>query len=212
MSKIKKNLEISADGRLSQITSTQPADTQPDMSENKEPKDCVIPDLRENKLRAKRIHRLIGPLHGFIRMLYKNQRNSGKALNKVFNRNIQTAIKGIHPKLSVDFSQLMLSVGTLPQALQISVCSPNPGKLVFSWVDNSGMAKAHATDQVFVAVYCKDVNIWIANPYAAERKDGYCVFGVDEFQGKAVETYLGFVSEELSRTSNSIYAGHVTIY
>ncbi len=147
----------------------------------------------------------MNPLREFMKFL--NITDTGKILKQ----NIRQAFKAGYPILRIDYSKLILSLGNLPAAPGISVSSPITGKLVFSWTDNSGIGKALATDQAFVAVYNRESQRWIYKLNAACRSLGHCRIDIKPIKGKRVQTYIGFISSDGKRISNSLFTGEVNV-
>jgi hypothetical protein len=150
--------------------------------------------------------RFMKPLHEFMK--YLNITDIGKILKQ----NIRYAFKSGYPNLRIDYSKLILSMGNLPIAPGISVSSPKAGKLEFCWTDNSGIGKALATDQVFVAVYSRESQRWIYKLNAACRSLGHCRIDIRPIRGKRIQTYIGFVSSDGKRISNSLFMGEVNVF
>ena len=66
--------------------------------------------------------------------------------NKGFSFNVKAAILGIRPNLSIDYPRVLLSRGDLTKPETVAVTPLSPTALQFTWMDNSGMGKAHDTD------------------------------------------------------------------
>jgi hypothetical protein len=128
--------------------------------------------------------------------------------NKAFSYNVKNAITGIHPELKIDYSMVLLSRGDLPNVGSPAVMV-SEGKLMFTWTDNSGKGQAHGSDKAFVAAYCEDLNNWKAMMDVALRSDGSCGFDLNDFAGKTVHTYIGFISEDGKNVADSLYTGLV---
>ncbi len=110
-------------------------------------------------------------------------------------------------KLRIDFSKLIITQGILPLAPGISGSSPKEGKLLFRWTDDSGVGKSRADDQVFVAIYSRQAKKWVFNINAGKRSRGYCIIDLKWFNGKRLQTYIGFVSADGIWVSDSLLCG-----
>lgn len=159
----------------------------------------------EFQMRTLLMTRFMKQLHEFMKFL--NITNTGKILKQ----NIRHAFKAGYPILRIDYSKLILSLGNLPVAPGISVSSPTSGKLVFCWTDNSGIGKALATDQAFVAVYNRETQRWVYRLNTACRSLGHCRIDIKPTRGKRVQTYIGFISSDGKRVSNSLFTGEVNV-
>jgi Family of unknown function (DUF6266) len=133
--------------------------------------------------------------------------------NKAFSYNLKNAITGVRPNLAIDYSMALLSRGDLPGAESPSVTSPSSAALEFSWTDNSGKGKAFGTDKVFVALYHPETGYWYDEMDLATRADGKCKLELqkENFAGKTVHVYMGFMAADGKDASDSVYLGAVNI-
>lgn len=166
---------------------------------------------REERAAAILICRLLLPMADFMNETYKLVRSHFAGLNKVINENIAVAVQGVYPALSVNYGKLLLTTGTLPNAPAAAAVSSSSGKLLFTWADNSGESRTLRSDLVFVVAYCEKLNHWICCPAATTRDTGSCTLNVAVFRGEPVHTYIGFMSADRARTSDSRYAGMLNI-
>jgi len=91
------------------------------------------------------------------------------------------------------------------------VSSDSEGRLTLSWRDNSNEGSARATDQFFAAVYCEQLKRWITWERGPQRNAGSYTLDVPAFSGKAVHTYIGFLSADAKFVTTSLYAGLINI-
>jgi hypothetical protein len=129
----------------------------------------------------------------------------------VLKENVKKVFKGSYPALKIDYQKLILSKGKLPNAPGMSVCSPKSGKLTLHWTDNSGICRALASDLLFIAVFNRSSQRWLFNVDAAPRSARYYSLDVKAFQGKLVQVYVGFISEDSRQVSSSLYLGEVRV-
>jgi hypothetical protein len=167
--------------------------------------------VREERAAFISVTRLLLPMSGFMNEAYKEARSEFAGLNKVISENMKNAVQGVYPALSLHYAKLLLTKGTLPiVGFPITVpCSS--GKLWFSWIDNSGISQALDSDLVYVAAYCEKLNHWIYCSAAANRSTRACTLDVAAFHGHAVHAYIGCMSANRARTSDSRYVGRVNI-
>ncbi len=131
--------------------------------------------------------------------------------NQVLNENIRHGFKGSYPRLKIDYRKVILSKGKLPNAPNLSVCSPAAGIMAFSWTNNSGIRKALPTDQLFVALYSRNTRQWIFKPNAENRASCYCEVNASLLRGRPVQVYAGFISKAGDRISTSQFLDQVLI-
>jgi hypothetical protein len=130
---------------------------------------------------------------------------------KILRENIRNGFRNDHHKFRIDCTKIIFSKGNLPLAPGLSVSSPKSGKLVFTWTDNSGIGKCLASDKVFVAVFNRELKRWIFKSRAADRSTGHCSIGARPFSSKRVQTFIGFVSADGVRVSDSLFMGEVRV-
>ena len=167
--------------------------------------------VREERAAFILIARLLLPMSGFMNEAYKGVRSELAGLNKVLSANMASAVRGIYPALSLHYEKLLLTKGTLHVVAFPIAVSASSGKLWFSWMDNSGITQALGSDLVYVAAYCEKLNHLIYCSAAATRSTRSCTLHVDAFHGHAVHAYIGCISANRARTSESSYIGKVNI-
>ena len=157
------------------------------------------------------IIKFLQPLSDFMNLAYKKVASRMTGFNKVLSDNLRGAITGVYPAFTVDYPKVLLSKGSLTGATTATAASAAAGKLTFTWTDNSGSGKALSSDLVFVAAYNEELNHWIFFPNAAARNAGTYTLDVTGLSGKTVQTYIGFISADRTRTANSMYTGAVVV-
>ena len=156
--------------------------------------------------------KFLQPLTDLLNLTFNSLAVGMSGLNKALSYNVQNAITGVYPALTVDYPMLLLSRGDLLVAIGPAAASAVAGKVDFTWTNNSGPGKVRATDTAFVAVFCEALGYWVYNyQTAAARVAGAYSFDVPDFSGKPVHTYLGFVSANGRIFSNTAYAGLVNV-
>jgi len=152
------------------------------------------------------------PIIDFLNISYKKAAVQMSGFNKAISANIQFAVTGVYPDFAVDYPKIQLSKGSLPAVDAPTAASAIAGKVTFTWPDNSKIARgALPSDIAFVAAYNADLKHWIVNEDAAARNAGTFVLDVTGYSGKSMQTYMGFMSDDGKKTSNSIYTGLVTV-
>ena len=156
--------------------------------------------------------KFLQPLTDLLGQTFDSLAVGMSGINKAFSYNIQNAITGVFPALTVDYPMVLLSRGDLPGAKAPAAASAVAGKLDFTWTNNSGSGKALATDIAFVAVFCESLGYWIYSQQTASARDaGAYSLDVSAFSGKPVHSYLGFVSANGRMFSNTAYTGLVNV-
>ncbi len=161
----------------------------------------------------KAMNKFLRPITDLLNVTYrKSALGMMSGFNRAFSDNsIRGAVIGEYPAYAIDYSRILLSKGSLANAGAPSVVSKETGKLVFNWADNSGINQALSSDGAFVAAYLEELNHWAYQGNIAMRNAGTCTLEVASFKGKPVQTYIGFVSADRNRTSESLYTGLVNV-
>jgi len=124
---------------------------------------------------------------------------------------LKNAITSIFPVYSIDFPNVLVSRGDLPNALAPSALAA-PGSLItYSWTDISGVGINKASDKAILVVFCTAMNLCIYTTGSALRSAITDTLDVSIFSGKMVETYIGFISAEGRNVANSRYTGQLTV-
>jgi hypothetical protein len=151
------------------------------------------------------------PIVDFLNLSYKNLAKQMTGFNKALSGNIQLAVAGVYPNFTIDFTKVNLSKGSLTPGDSPAAASTAAGTLVFTWKDNSKINNALSSDIVFVAAYNDELKHWIFNDNAATRNAATFTLDVTSFSGKPAQTYIGFMSADGKKVSNSVYTGAVNI-
>jgi Family of unknown function (DUF6266) len=151
------------------------------------------------------------PLTDFLNITYsKSAAALMTGFNKAFSVNSE-AVSGVYPAFTVDYTKILLSKGSLPNATTPAAASTVAGKLVYTWVDNSGISGAAISDLVYVAAYNDDLKHWIFIQNAATRNAATFTLDVTPFSGKVAQTYIGFMTADRKKFSPSVYTGQINI-
>ncbi|MDV7187618.1 DUF6266 family protein [Lutibacter sp. TH_r2] len=151
------------------------------------------------------------PNKDFIKVGYKNYAIKKTEFNAAMSEILSNAITGIAPDFEVDYSNALLSKGSLSAALNPTFDVSTPGNVTFEWDDNSADGNAEATDKAMILVY-----------NSARKESVYILDGADRslttqmltipasYSGQTIEVFMAFVSEDGSKVSNSSYLGSGT--
>ncbi|MEJ7691660.1 DUF6266 family protein, partial [Daejeonella sp.] len=138
----------------------------------------------------------------FVRIGFKNfsakQHGFGSALSYL-------KLNAMTEDLEVDASKALISWGDLPLPVAAAVSNPKPGILEITWEAIQG-----DTDRAMVLAY--DVKQDFKGEVCGERRsEGKQLLDCKDLKGKELHVYLGFVSEERDRCSDSVYLGKVGV-
>ncbi|MDZ7681624.1 MAG: DUF6266 family protein [Fodinibius sp.] len=86
---------------------------------------------------------------------FKTKTKRMTPVNSAMSYNLKNAISGDYPNQQIDFTSIMVARGDLMPGQDANAESNTPNQISFSWVDNSGIGSAHATDKVLLAVIAR---------------------------------------------------------
>ena len=133
------------------------------------------------------------------------------AINHAFADIYANAIIGSYPAYKLNYSKVPICDGTLHNANSLATAAAGNGMVKFNWVDNTNGPKAKATDKAVLAVYCPELDQAIFTLQGAERRAGGDSLNVMNFTGKAVETWIAFMSADGQLVSSSFYTGRLMV-
>lgn len=156
--------------------------------------------------------KFLKPLTDFVRTTFKHFAIKQTAFNAAVSYNIKNAITGTYPAYAIDYPKVLVSMGSLPPALNPGVTSATAGEVEFTWQNNTGGPYAKATDKVALCVY---------NPtkgYATDVIGGNTRTGGTQsvtlpanWSGDEVQCFIAFANENGSVYSNSVFAGGIIV-
>jgi hypothetical protein len=134
-----------------------------------------------------------------------------KGFNKAISLMIRHAIHGQHPDQQIDFSQVILGEGALPNPGTCHVESPAKGLLEFDWSLEMMKRNLSKSDRIFTIAYCENQHKFRYELSGAERRERQFLMDVSCFSGQQIEVYFGFASSNGALVSTSIYAGSLNV-
>jgi len=164
----------------------------------------------EQRARFSLITRFLQTMTPLVHVSFKEMAVKMSGFNSAFSYNIKNAVTGVYPDYEIDYSLALVSRGDLPNALNPAAALGAGTSINFTWTDNSGMGKAAPTDSSILVVYCPGRNQCIFD-FAAQRSTGTANIPVAAFAGEAVETWIGFISQDAKSVATSVYTGQLTI-
>jgi hypothetical protein len=168
-------------------------------------------DQLKQQAKVRVISAFISPLTHFLNGTYHCVSVETSCFNKAMSYNLRNAISGEFPSFKINYALVALGIGDLLNVEKPAISSELTGRLTFSWKDNSNEGSARATDQCFAALYCEELKKWETREKGPQRNAGSYTLDVPAFSGKAVQTYIGFLSADAKFVTTSLYAGSVNI-
>lgn len=175
-----------------------------------------VKDARSPKQMAQRekfamAHAFLRPIRSFINVGFKMYAVRQTAMNAAMSYTLRNVIKGSSPDFTIDYSKVLVSRGSLelPQNIQLV---NNEGEIGISWSDNSGLTNALDSDFAMALAYNANKMCAVYDMVSSCRGDeGVSLSYPSDWVGDTVHIYLGFVSENGSLVSDSVYVGEKVI-
>ena len=151
------------------------------------------------------------PITDFVKIGFKDYAIKMTAFNSAMSYNVKNAITGEYPNYSMDFSQALVSRGSLAGALNPAAISTATGRIAFSWDDNSAETNAHEDDLAMILVLNQDKKEAVFTTEGSIRDAGTQILTVpDSYSGDSVECFIAFISVD-GQVANSKYIGSVVV-
>ncbi len=172
-------------------------------------KSTVPPSQRQLVVRekVKTVSRFLKPVTEFVKIGFADavSGTTRSAYNAATSALLLDAITGDYPAYELDYARVLLSSGTLLQAIGPMV-SVTDTRLIFEWQPEQ--AWPNANDRVMMLAYCAELNEAVYNLCGQKRLTGQDLLKPDlHWKGKEVHTYISFISENKNTISTSIYIG-----
>lgn len=147
------------------------------------------------------------PIMEFLRVGFQDYNPDYQGFVAAKSYNAKNAIIGFSPYFQIDPAKALVSFGDMSQATHATATAEEQGYITFRW---TGGDFAY-DDRAMLVAY--DITGEFARfNTASERADGgYARLRIPEaMNGKQVDVYLAFVSEDRKRRSTSQYLGLIT--
>lgn len=148
---------------------------------------------------------------GFLRFGFRGYCSEDEAYYEAVSYGLDHAVTGTYPGYRLDFAQLLVARGKLPNALNPGASAAGSGDIKFTWTNNTGAGTAQATDKAMLVVYCPFNNQTVIVTAGAARSAQDQTLNVSQFEGQAVETWISFADVTGRHTATSIYTGNLTV-
>jgi hypothetical protein len=148
------------------------------------------------------------PLNVLFHSIHMQPVNGKTGFNLAISHNYHETITGERQPFQVNYPKLVLSRGCLNLPDFIMAASLSPGTISFIWSYDNPFSQ---TQKVFIAIYCEELDVWRFDTDNANLKDCMRTMDLPDFNGKPVHTYIGFISADGQKVSDSCYTGMVNI-
>jgi hypothetical protein len=127
--------------------------------------------------------------------------------NEAVSYNKKNAVQGAYPNISLDYSKVLMSMGTLPVAVNPGI-SQNGVEINFTWEISASPASEYHTDRTMLVIYFPDIKETCCQLIGAKRVEGKDVIVISqEHINQRMEAYISFAKDNGKAVSNSVHAG-----
>ena len=157
--------------------------------------------------KMKFINRLLVPFHPYINVGFANNAVQKTEIRAAFSLNYHSAFLGTYPNLIVDYSKLVLSVGTLPMIKNIIMELPDNKTIKLTWLKNN-IKPASFDDQLILILYNQELHKTDGLIGGFKRTDEKCIFNFNpKFIDRPLQVYVSMASIDRKKIADSIYLG-----
>jgi len=152
-----------------------------------------------------------------IRIGFRAYTREMTSSNAAMSYNLANAVAGSYPDLYIDFSKVMLSMGTLASVSELSALSEATATVTLNWTPGSQVGNAGDSDQLIVSLYDSVSGEVVYFPGCASRLDSTATLTLPAaWSGRTAEVFVFLVSivvtsADRESVSNTLYAGSVEI-
>lgn len=152
------------------------------------------------------------PVNDLIRIGFQAYHTEQTPYNAALRLNIDNAVMGVYPVLTIDYSKFVISKGKLTDTPQISMATTEDAQLDFSWLNNAEPGTTNGTDKITFLVYNPAKQRFVKAPGAAIRSAlSYDMVLPASWSGDNVHVWAFCVRADGKLTSDSIYVGATVV-
>jgi hypothetical protein len=149
------------------------------------------------------------PFFPYVTIGFKNYAFRRTEINAAFSAVYQQATLGAYPNLSIDYSKVVLSKGSLPPLYQVQMQRDAPDTVSLTWQRNYN-DNSSFDDHVMLVLYSRDLKITDGFIGGVKRTDMQCRFQLNpKLVGQSLDVYVSAVSLNGKRVSDSEYLGRI---
>ncbi|UBB90048.1 hypothetical protein J4771_01480 [Candidatus Kaistella beijingensis] len=166
----------------------------------------------EQRTKFSTVLAFLQPMTDFLKTGFKLYSSGMTQFNAAMSYNLGNAVLTNGTDISIDYPNALVSRGNLTGAVNGAAVSNNPAEVVLNWDNNSDSGSALATDKALIVILNTTKGEAIYTTAGPLRSAVTATMSLPvEYSGDKIEVYLGFISDDGSRVSNSAYLGSVTV-
>lgn len=154
----------------------------------------------------------LGNIRSLINVGYQKFKEGITPFNAALGHLIKFGITGTAPNYAINYSQVVISAGSLDELESYGATGTDPAEVTFSWTPGIGSEEADPTDKVTILGYCPATDKFIRAIDVAEREDlTYVLTTPAAFSGEVMHFWLMVKRADGKLVSNSMYLGPVNV-
>ena len=144
---------------------------------------------------------------------YQQFTNGTTPMNAAVGYHLKNAVTGTNvANYAMNYTKVMFSVGDLAKPVGFATAATAVAKIDFSWLNNAPAIGTGGTDMATFLVYCKTRDEFVTLERVVPRSAlTYSMQLPPEFSQEEMECWMGFVSIDGKRVSDSVYMGQQMI-
>lgn len=151
-------------------------------------------------------------IKSLIKIGYQQFTDGVTPMNAATSYHLKNAVSGVAPDYTINYSKVKFSVGDLDGPANYQVASVVATQLDFLWDAEASILNGSDTDQLTVLTYNEAKDRYCIAPGVAPRSAGlYSMMLPNDWAGDEANIWMGFVSENGKKVSNSVYIGVIPV-
>lgn len=171
------------------------------------------------RMRFAVVQQFLKPVLKFIKITFVAYADGRSGYSSAMSYNLNHALKGTYPNITLDYALARVSYGKLPTAQQASIHQTAPNTLTITWQGQTQGKGAKDTDFAAVLLFSPDSKFSWWTFHAGSRSAGQAVVVLPETHGnKPLLGYLCFMNSDynagktdLKNISESVWCGEVEV-
>jgi hypothetical protein len=177
------------------------------------------PKQLEYRMRFALVQRFLSPILPFLKIGFGPTAEGRTAYNAAMSYNLQHALTGAYPDISIDYSNARVSLGTLPDARQATMQLTGQNSITITWEGQTAGDGVKDTDIAVVLIFSPETRFSFWSLNAGIRSDGQAVIELPEkVEYLKLLSYLSFFNtlfiagnKEMKNISESVWCGEVEV-
>ncbi len=148
---------------------------------------------------------------GFFGKTFPAHGHTGSGHNRAASAVMNLAIITTNNGPAISYAKVLISKGALPGVENATAAVGSARNIQFTWTNNSCTGTAKETDQAVLVAYFPGENKVVYSLSGGTRASGSGNLPVGGVAGLAVETWIGFLSNDEKDAADSVYTGTVQL-